>query len=120
MYSHDRLPTDENLQKRGCSLASVCIFCMNQSETSSHLFLNCPLSLKIRSWLSAVTDLNLDLDCWNSLLLGDQDREGQMVHQIMSAAVIQVIWTLWVERNSRLFQGKSKSVASLKQYYCRS
>lgn len=51
IWAHHRLPTYENLQKRGCILASVCSFCMNQSKTSSHLFLNGPMSLKNWSWL---------------------------------------------------------------------
>jgi hypothetical protein len=35
---HNKLPTDENLRKRGCSIVSVCCFCMQNNETSHHIF----------------------------------------------------------------------------------
>jgi len=39
-----KLPTDENLQARGCTLVSMCPLCYHQAESSSHLFLDCDFS----------------------------------------------------------------------------
>jgi hypothetical protein len=35
---HDRLPTDEKLQQRGCSIPSMCSLCSSCVESSFHLF----------------------------------------------------------------------------------
>ena len=39
-----KLPTDENLQLRGCTLVSMCPLCYNEVESSTHLFLECAFS----------------------------------------------------------------------------
>lgn len=47
-----KLPTDENLRFRGCTLVSVCVLCFSHEETSSHLFLHCEFATIIWKWLS--------------------------------------------------------------------
>lgn len=37
---HGRIPTDDNLQIRGCNVPSICSNCFKEVETSFHLFLN--------------------------------------------------------------------------------
>jgi hypothetical protein len=58
---HGKLPTDENLQRRGCSLVSVCALCFATVETSVHLFLECDFSLHLWRWLE--TRLRCVVDC---------------------------------------------------------
>lgn len=41
---HNKLPTDENLQKRGSYIVSICCFCMSHIETSQHIFFQCPIT----------------------------------------------------------------------------
>ncbi|XP_042474834.1 uncharacterized protein LOC122056934 [Macadamia integrifolia] len=46
---HDKLPTDDAIQKRGIVLVSKCSLCGMEAETSSHIFLQCSYSEEI--WL---------------------------------------------------------------------
>lgn len=68
-FLHNRIPTDENLRKRGCQIVSICCFCRRQAETSNHIFLHCPITTQIWDWLSKGTDHVLDLASGQQLLL---------------------------------------------------
>jgi len=58
---HDKLPTDENLIKRGLQFPSICSLCGSNQETTSHLFLVCPFAISIWKWLFSITQLNCNL-----------------------------------------------------------
>jgi len=66
---HNRMPTDENLSIRGCTMASICNNCFSASETTLHLFLHCPLANKLWNWLASLLNKNIhfaDLkDVWD-------------------------------------------------------
>jgi hypothetical protein len=38
---HGKMPTDDNLRRRGCISVSICSFCLRKDESSEHLFLQC-------------------------------------------------------------------------------
>jgi hypothetical protein len=57
---HDRLPTDENLIKRGCTVVSVCSLCLAGLETTSHLFLSCSFAAQLWNWLGTMFENNFD------------------------------------------------------------
>lgn len=49
---HGKLPTDENLMTRCCSILSICNNCLIHSESSFHLFFECLFALKFGpGWL---------------------------------------------------------------------
>lgn len=54
---HNRVATDENLQKRGVTTVSICSLCLNCDESYEHLFLKCNYALEIWSWLSHMLKL---------------------------------------------------------------
>jgi len=55
---HNRMPTDENLINKSCSLASVCNICYSDSESTQHMFLHCPLTAKLWTWLANLLNRN--------------------------------------------------------------
>lgn len=65
---HNRMPTDDNLQCRGCTLVSICSLCYSAVETADHLFLHCEFARKFWSWLENLTKLNIDCSSLNSIL----------------------------------------------------
>jgi hypothetical protein len=44
---HGRIPTMENLKKRGIQGPTWTILCRNSEETRKHLFLNCPFATQV-------------------------------------------------------------------------
>jgi len=109
----DKLPTDDNLRKRGCCIVSICCFCRRHAETSSHIFFECAVTAILRSWLSKGTDIPLDLTSCNNLILNSMGRGSTLVQQILNSAIIHTIWAIWIERNQRCFHNKHQSMATL-------
>jgi len=86
-WVHEKLLTDDNLQKRGCNLASICCLCRNYTECSFHLFLYCAFSMKLWNWISSGTNQQLNLSCWSSLLQSSQDGSA-LCNQVLLAVVL--------------------------------
>jgi hypothetical protein len=65
---HDKLPTDDNLMTRGCSIPSMCNFCLKHTETSFHIFFECQFAIKLWSWLAGCLNFTLQFtsmeDIW--------------------------------------------------------
>jgi hypothetical protein len=102
---HNRLSIDENLATRGFLFTSMCSLCRKQPETTVHLFLQCPFSLSLWNWFSAVINLNVNLisvvdvvnlanRCWNP-----------QCRVVVSAAIISIFNNIWLCRNSVRFKG---------------
>jgi len=53
----NKIPTDDNLMIRGCQLASVCNLCLQNTESSMHLFFSCPYVIKLWSWLPSTLNM---------------------------------------------------------------
>lgn len=103
--AHNKLPTYENLKKRGSYILSICCFCKAHQETSSHIFFECLETSKIWQWIENDIDLQLDYTTWNSLLLRCTCIKSSFTLQIMLFTIITTIWLIWLERNKWYFQG---------------
>ena len=110
---HNKLPTDDNLRKRGCYIVSICCFCMNYVESTHHILFDCPVTYKLWDWLSKGTDQPLDCTNCSTLLLGRIGMGSKLVQQILNSAIIHLIWAIWIERNQRYFHNQSQSMSSL-------
>ncbi|GAU44578.1 hypothetical protein TSUD_139510 [Trifolium subterraneum] len=56
---HDKIPTDEKLMERGCSLPSLCSLCLSCSENTFHLFFECSFAFTLWCWLTSVLDFSI-------------------------------------------------------------
>ena len=65
---HDKLPTDDNLIKRGCQIPTICNLCGLAQETSIHLFLDCPLAMQIWTWFASIINLNCSFTSFLDIL----------------------------------------------------
>jgi hypothetical protein len=110
---HDRLPTDENLRKRGCYIVSICCFCRKQSESSSHIFLHCPVTAQLWDWLSKGSGQHMDLTSGLSLVLSSVGVGGKLAHQIVNSSILHTIWCIWLERNNRYFNDKQSTISTM-------
>jgi hypothetical protein len=106
----DRLPTKDNLLRRGVIPfdSRLCIAGCNSVETSTHLFLHCATfgsvwQILLR-WLGVSAALPLGVvDHFNQFSFdGGVKTRGAILQVIWFAST----WEIWKERNNRLFIGK--------------
>lgn len=57
---HNRIPTNDQMQKRGCMLASIYCICHSAAETADNIFLNCRFATDLCNWLGSVLNLQID------------------------------------------------------------
>lgn len=106
----DRLPTKTNLLKRNLisHYETECCCCKSDSESASHLFLDCPgtrsLWCKLVDWIgtqwAAPNDLADHFESFSNLL-------GRGKHKARLGSLwICTIWVLWKWRNAVLFEGQ--------------
>ncbi|XP_024632876.1 uncharacterized protein [Medicago truncatula] len=98
-----KLPTDENLRMRGCTLVSVCVLCFKQAETSSHLFLECDFAVSVWRWLSVKLQCNISLLSFSSILDCIPPRCSSQVSDVFAAALVHTVHTIWLARNAIRF-----------------
>jgi len=111
----DRIPTYANLALRHSlapGLFCICVFCGNVEVTTHHLFLHCEVVLaiwrKVLDWLNInfITPHNLfsHFACWSE--------SNNSRHLVKAFCLIwhAVIWSIWKERNARIFKNQVKNV----------
>ncbi|XP_019422999.1 PREDICTED: uncharacterized protein LOC109332473 [Lupinus angustifolius] len=101
---NNRMPSDENLQARGCILASKCNLCHVQVESSQHLFLSCSFATAIWDWLNHQFQITIDTSSAANLLLAAKG--SAQVQFLITAAVVLAVNTIWHCRNLSRFQDK--------------
>jgi hypothetical protein len=110
----NKMPTDENLIKRGCIVVSVCDLCLSNLETTSHLFLSCDFATHLWTWLGAslqiVFNTNSFLTLFESLATG----WSQMLKQVAIVFVLHVLNLIWLARNGIRFNNRKISVHAAK------
>ncbi|CAJ2653183.1 unnamed protein product [Trifolium pratense] len=104
---HDQMPTDENLQRRGCTVVSVCVLCMQQSETTAHLFLLCPFAQELWNWLGDLFNVHFDITSFLSLFDSCVPSWSSQLRHITLAAIIHTFHKIWMARNLIRFNSAS-------------
>ncbi|CAM0906467.1 unnamed protein product [Alopecurus aequalis] len=103
----DRLWTADRLSRRGMDHPPCCALCCQEDETASHLTLQCSFSRQV--WHDILTAYGLqhltpDVDSclqvwWSSL----SNATSGTLRKEVNSLVILVAHSLWLERNSRVF-----------------
>jgi len=103
---HDKVPTDEKLQNRGCQMPSMCSLCAKNVETSFHLFFEFSFSFKIWCWFASILDTPLQCtsitDIWS---ICDKGWSPQC-KIVIQATIVNIISSIWHTRNQSRFQNK--------------
>jgi hypothetical protein len=111
-----KLPTDDNLVMRGCSLPSMCNLCESEIETNNHLFMTCSFAQNILNWLGSCLNVNCHFNELNEAFKLCTSNWSPLCILVISAAIINCVNFIWFARNQRRFNDKKvhwKSVINL-------
>jgi hypothetical protein len=109
---HNGMPTDENLVIRGFLFPSMCNLCCKHSESTTHLFLQCPFALSLWNWSSSIINLNVNLTSINDVLsLANRGWSPQCQLTII-AAIVSIFNNIWPSRNSMRFKNVKPNIRS--------
>jgi hypothetical protein len=112
-----RVWTANRLAKRGLPHNEKCIFCNAAEEDPQHLFMGCAVInitwSSILTWagLAQVIPLNNPnlRFWWNQAASNLQNKSKKKLNTM----VILVIWTIWKERNGRVFENKVRTLLQI-------
>lgn len=103
---HQRVPTDENIMLRGCSLASICSNCNQAAETSFHLFFECLFAKYLWNWLAGILNISFHIPDCNDVWKICERNWSPQCKVVVQASIINVISAIWFRRNQARFQDK--------------
>jgi hypothetical protein len=106
---HRRCLTADNLQKRGWPHNATCPLCSVADETCTHLFVHCRFShqvwRKVRDWAKVDFPIpNSNFSSTEEWWLRARKKAPKDLRRDFDTVAILVHWSLWKERNGRIFQ----------------
>ncbi|KAJ3682383.1 hypothetical protein LUZ60_014956 [Juncus effusus] len=102
----NRLPTQENLIRKGWTSIMTCTLCSSGIiEIANDLFTHCPYSMRFwrRSGFSPLPSDSSNLAFWRRIRNSQLTIEDKIHWDVYWAAGS---WTLWKQRNQRVFTGR--------------
>ncbi|XP_020271065.1 uncharacterized protein LOC109846253 [Asparagus officinalis] len=112
----DRLLTQDKLIRRGLIQTNQCFLCSGaEAESRNHLFFNCKFSKEVWNNIMGWLCFKWRSCDWNQVLnwYCFRLRGGRFKHNIKRLALTASIYSIWMERNGRLFNQKSRTVDQL-------
>jgi hypothetical protein len=117
LFIRERVWTANRLAKRGLPHNDKCVFCNTSEEDPQHLFVGCAVIniiwnsiLRWSGFTQAVPITNLSLRSWwqhASANLQNTDKKK------FNTIVMLVSWSIWWERNSRVFENDCRPLAQI-------
>ncbi|XP_038994315.1 uncharacterized protein LOC120118315 [Hibiscus syriacus] len=111
----DRLPTKDRLKHFGFDIDDKCVLCNDSMETRDHLFIQCPLAISLWDAVIILNGMRMTSRTWGNHLAWACDawKGRSLLTTILKLAWTTFIYTVWEERNKRLFQGCSRNFEAL-------
>jgi hypothetical protein len=114
LLMHERVWTSERLQRHGMENHGPCTLCSQCAKAIDHLFLGCPFSrelwfrcLRRSGWQRLTPSV---MDHFTSWWLRSRKRVAKPWHKAFDLLVALIIWSIWLEHNSRVFRNQVVSV----------
>lgn len=117
-----RVFTDDRLQRMKVQLCSRCYLCLSSVETSSHLFMHCPIVASLWNWIFSMFRLLIP----HGTTLHDLFLDDHLVSLSHSSklmwyiSVCNLLWCVWSEQNMRRHEACICCLVALKQFFIRS
>ena len=110
-----KILTCDNLMREEYSMAGWCCMCWCSGETGNHLLLHCNVASELWSFIFQSFGIHWVLARRViDLLFGWRNWFGKHDSGVWNLVPLCSIWTLWMERNSCIFEDKPSSTDQLK------
>ncbi|XP_057775022.1 uncharacterized protein LOC130994001 [Salvia miltiorrhiza] len=116
----NRLPTCDNIRKRGVLLAEedqACQHCNEQDENASHLFTTCTKTQEIWDEIQKWCGISMARPASTAMhweMFGHCGKKKK-IRKLLNMIWIGCVWMLWKKRNERIFEGKETIVGDFIQ-----
>eukprot|EP00253_Pinus_taeda_P023451 PITA_23451 len=110
--------TWENLQKKGFQGPSKCHMCQQEEESMNHLLNSCEWASQLWLWMEAILeDTDRNRDSIQETITNWRKHFSRMnsVSSIWNCIPGFVTWTIWKERNRRVFTHETRSIDYAKE-----
>lgn len=114
---HKKVPTDEHLQSRGCTIVSICVLCFRAAETSDHIFFSCDYAVRLWCWLGALLHCSFPLQSLEALLSCVPATCTSQLRDVFVSAIVHALHKIWLARNEIRF-GSHIITLSMGTGYC--
>eukprot|EP00253_Pinus_taeda_P025596 PITA_25596 len=108
----------DNLRRKGFSGPSRCQMCLAEEETINHLFNSCEWANHLWNWMAKIlSDTNRDRGSIHNTILNWQHNfsNNHRVNSIWKITPGFLLWTIWKERNRRIFQDEHRNTKHSKE-----
>jgi hypothetical protein len=104
--------------RRGHVLAGWCYMCKNHWETGDHLLLHCEVATALRCSVFSMFGIQWVLPAKVlDMLAGWHNWFGRHSSTVWNLAPLCVVWSLWKERNRRIFEDLEKPFSHLQEQF---
>ncbi|CAN0881468.1 Putative ribonuclease H protein At1g65750, partial [Linum grandiflorum] len=111
MTFHKKIGTVDNLQRRGLQMVNRCALCLCDNESVDHLCLHCKFSSSV--WAKVSSRLSIygpiSSDCPGFIAAWKWITCRSRFAACMKVILHSFLWSIWRERNNRIFREESKS-----------
>lgn len=92
-----------------------CVMCGTFTESSNHLLIHCSFAYHLWSWWLEVWGLQwaFPADLRSAFIQWSPPHKGIFFKKVWLASFSIILWTIWKERNERIFKQSSSSVQQL-------
>ncbi|XP_075079754.1 uncharacterized protein LOC142164998 [Nicotiana tabacum] len=111
LHLQGRLATTDRLMRWGMPVDTTCSLCQAELETREHLFVECDFAKaiwrKLQKWLKwkqTIEEWNQHID-WAIKCAKGKSQQAQVFKLVYA----ECIYVIWMERNHRVFEKKSRS-----------
>ncbi|XP_039024361.1 uncharacterized protein LOC120157217 [Hibiscus syriacus] len=105
-------PTRDRLTKMGIASDELCVLCNEFPENRNHLFVHCTYATSLWNTILRLTSLSNNHSTWESRITWAilEWKGKSLLIIILKLAWTAFIYSVWEERNRRIFRGESRTI----------